>query len=141
MSGTLAVCKIPEDVKGTLKKFRFGKGKSPSTTALILKINREKMELEVEESLEECTVDEIRSELPVQQPRFIVLSYEVKYNDGRLNYPLCLVFHSPAGCSPEIQMLYAGSKNNLINECQLTKNAEIREIDDLTKEFLDTKFA
>lgn len=39
----------------------------------------------------------ICDELPVQQPRYIVISYERVHDDGRLSYPLCLVFYSPPG--------------------------------------------
>uniref|UniRef100_A0A915CUN6 ADF-H domain-containing protein n=1 Tax=Ditylenchus dipsaci TaxID=166011 RepID=A0A915CUN6_9BILA len=134
----LAVCKISEAVKETLKKFRFNQ--SSATNALILKINRENMELDVEETLEDSNAEKIKSELPAQQPRFVVISYELKRLDGRVSYPMCLLFYSPVGCSPELKILYAGSRNSLVKECQLTKSAEIRELDEITEDFLYDNF-
>ncbi|KAH7731391.1 Protein Y50D7A.10 [Aphelenchoides avenae] len=135
----MVFCAIPEELKDTLKKFRFKH--SVHTNALILKVNRETKRLELESALEDCEVDEIRDELPAQQPRFVVVSYELKHADGRSSYPLALLFYSPPGCSPELQMIYAGSRNVVANECELTKSVEVRDIEDITKELLDEKFA
>lgn len=137
MSGTLAICEIPPELKEELRKFRFSK--SESTNVLILKIDRAKQRVELEEKYEDCDLDEVRDELPTQQPRYILISYKLEHPDGRFSYPMCLIFYTPTGCSPEMQMLYAGSRNKLIQECQLTKNIELRENEDLTKEFLDSK--
>uniref|UniRef100_A0A1I7XJD0 ADF-H domain-containing protein n=1 Tax=Heterorhabditis bacteriophora TaxID=37862 RepID=A0A1I7XJD0_HETBA len=84
-------------------------------------------------------MEEIRDELPQQQPRFLLLSYSMNHGDGRISYPMCLIFYSPPGCSPELQMLYAGSRNNLVSECELTKNLEVRDADELTQEYIDSK--
>ncbi|KAI1721099.1 cofilin/tropomyosin-type actin-binding protein [Ditylenchus destructor] len=112
MSGSLAVCKITDILKDVLKKFRFQK--SPTTNAIILKVNRDQMELCVEEVMEDCTVEDIRNSLPAQHP---------------------------PGCSIETKMLYAGSRNNLVSECHLTKSAEIRDVDEITEEYLNDRFA
>jgi hypothetical protein len=99
------------------------------------------MTLVVEETLEDCTIEEIRNELPAQQPRFVIISYEMKHSDGRNSYPLALIFYSPSGCSPEQRMLYAGSRNVLVHEGQLTKSSEVRELDEISNELLEEKFA
>lgn len=93
----------------------------------------------LEDTMEDCSIDELREELPPQQPRFLLISYALRHADGRVSYPMCLVFYSPDGCSPELQMMYAGSRNNLVQECELTKNFEIRDAEELTKEYLDSK--
>ncbi|XP_025049182.1 glia maturation factor gamma [Alligator sinensis] len=54
-------------------------------------------------------------------PTFVAYSYQYKHDDGRVSYPLCLIFSSPLGCKPEQQMMYAGSKNRLVQATQLTK--------------------
>ena len=36
-------------------------------------------------------------------------------------------------------MLYAGSRNSLVQECELTKNFEVRDIDELTQDYIDSK--
>ncbi|KAE9415166.1 hypothetical protein Angca_003632, partial [Angiostrongylus cantonensis] len=86
----------------------------------------------------ECSIEEIRKELS-QQPRFVLISYVLRHADGRLSYPMCLVFYSPEGCSPELQMMYAGSKENVVQECEVTNNFEIRDAEELTKEYLDLR--
>uniref|UniRef100_A0A0N5AY05 ADF-H domain-containing protein n=1 Tax=Syphacia muris TaxID=451379 RepID=A0A0N5AY05_9BILA len=137
MAGSLAICAIPDELKEELRKFRFSK--SETTNALILKINRETQCLELESRCENYEFEEIQEELPAQQPRYILLSYKLEHSDGRFSVPMCLIFYTPIGCSPETQMLYAGSRNNLVEECQLTKNLEIRELDELNQEYLNSK--
>uniref|UniRef100_A0A914W149 ADF-H domain-containing protein n=1 Tax=Plectus sambesii TaxID=2011161 RepID=A0A914W149_9BILA len=137
MTGTLNIVEISDELKDTLKKFRFQK--SECTNAIILKIQRDPQTLLIEEELESCDIDELRESLPAQQPRFALVSYMMKHEDGRVSFPMCLIFYSPQGCNPEIQMLYAGSKNNLVKECGLTKNLEIRDLEELTEDFLRAK--
>ncbi|KAK0419591.1 hypothetical protein QR680_014223 [Steinernema hermaphroditum] len=137
MSGTIAICRISDDLKKSLRAFRFQK--SSTTNVIILKISRETHNLVIEEHLLDCDIDIVKDALPSQQPRYILLSYQLKHSDGRVSYPMCLVFYSPTGCHPEQQMLYAGSRNSLVQECELTKNFEIRDLDDLTEEYLDSK--
>ncbi|XGW13677.1 hypothetical protein V3C99_000192 [Haemonchus contortus] len=139
MSGNLVICEIPEDLKKELRSFRFSK--STALNVLILKVNRESQQMILEETMEDCSIDDVREELPQQQPRFLLISYTLHHSDGRTSYPMCLVFYSPDGCSPELQMMYAGSRNNLVKECELTKNFEIRDAEELTKEYLDSKLS
>ncbi|PAV86703.1 hypothetical protein WR25_18073 [Diploscapter pachys] len=133
----MTICSIPDDLKKTLKEFRFAK--SSQMMAIIVKIDKEAQQLKVEETFDDCSIDEVRDELPQQQPRFILLSFAKMHSDGRVSYPMLLIFYSPIGCSPDLQMLYAGSRNNLVQECELTKNFEIRELEELTQEYIDSK--
>uniref|UniRef100_A0A8C1PZB2 Glia maturation factor n=1 Tax=Cyprinus carpio TaxID=7962 RepID=A0A8C1PZB2_CYPCA len=70
---------------------------------------------------------------------FVVYSYKYQHDDGRVSYPLCFIFSSPVGCKPEQQMMYAGSKNKLVQTVELTKVFEIRNTEDLTEEWLQEK--
>jgi len=45
----------------------------------------------------DCSVEDLRDELPDCQPRFIVYSYCYQHDDGRKSYPLCFIFVSPQG--------------------------------------------
>ena len=47
--------------------------------------------------LQDCTIDELQAELPISQPRYLVISYVRNHSDGRVSYPLCFVFSSPVG--------------------------------------------
>ncbi|CAD5217453.1 unnamed protein product [Bursaphelenchus okinawaensis] len=136
---TLTVCTVPEYVVERVKKFRFAKSKT--TNALILKADKDTMKLQIEEELEDVIIEEITEQIPAHQPRFVLISFENKKDDGRITYPLCFIFYSPPGCSIELTMLYAGSRNNLVNLCELSKCAEVRDLEDITLEFLANKCA
>ncbi|KAJ1109005.1 hypothetical protein NDU88_006375 [Pleurodeles waltl] len=71
----------------------------------------------------------------------IFYSYKYDHSDGRVSYPLCFIFSSPVGCKPEQQMMYAGSKNRLVQTAELTKVFEIRNTDDLTESWLKEKLS
>lgn len=48
-------------------------------------------------------------ELPENAPRFVVLTYEHKFKDGRVNYPLILIDWVPAGAETGSLTLHAGA--------------------------------
>ncbi|XP_041734868.2 glia maturation factor beta-like [Coregonus clupeaformis] len=104
-----------------------------------MKIDMEKQLVILEEEYEDISLDDLRNELPERQPRFIVYSYKYVHTDGRGFYRLCFIFSSPVGYKPEQQMMYAGSKNQLVSAAELTKVFETRNIDDLSEEWLINK--
>uniref|UniRef100_A0A8C9BDD5 Glia maturation factor beta n=1 Tax=Phocoena sinus TaxID=42100 RepID=A0A8C9BDD5_PHOSS len=106
---------------------------------ILVKIDKDKRLVVLDEELEGISPDELKDELPERQPRFIVYSYKYQHDDGRVSYPLCFIFSSPVGCKPEQQMMYAGSKNKLVQTAELTKVFEIRNTEDLTEEWLREK--
>lgn len=137
MSESLVVCDVAEDLVEKLRKFRFRK--ETHNAAIIMKIDKDKRLVVLDEELEGVSPDELKDELPERQPRFIVYSYKYQHDDGRVSYPLCFIFSSPVGCKPEQQMMYAGSKNKLVQTAELTKVFEIRNTEDLTEEWLREK--
>eukprot|EP00064_Thunnus_orientalis_P000315 superscaffoldBa00000016_g315 len=124
MSSSLVVCEVDESLKDKLKKFRFRK--ETNNAAILMKIDMEKQLVILEEEYERT---------------FIVYSYKYVHADGRVSYPLCFIFSSPMGCKPEQQMMYAGSKNRLVQAAELTKVFETRNADDLTEEWLKKQLA
>ncbi|KAM9442589.1 glia maturation factor gamma-like isoform 1-T1 [Salvelinus alpinus] len=139
MSSSLVVCEVDESLKEKLKKFRFRK--ETNNAAILMKIDMAKQLVILEEEYEDISLDDLRNELPERQPRFIVYSYKYAHTDGRVSYPLCFIFSSPVGCKPEQQMMYAGSKNQLVSAAELTKVFETRNIDDLSEEWLINKLS
>ncbi|KAK2174509.1 hypothetical protein NP493_798g01052 [Ridgeia piscesae] len=93
----------------------------------------------VDEEYEDVTLDELQDELPASQPRFLVYSCPLDHGDGRVSYPLCFIYVSPAGCKPEQQMMYAGSLKSLVDDAGFTKVFEVRSTEDLTEEWLLAK--
>jgi hypothetical protein len=72
-----------------------------------VEIVRDTQSLRVEQTLDDCTLEDVAGELPAQQPRFVLISYAWHHADGRVNYPLALLFYTPPGAcarSPRVHM-------------------------------------
>uniref|UniRef100_A0A8C5QLV9 Glia maturation factor n=1 Tax=Leptobrachium leishanense TaxID=445787 RepID=A0A8C5QLV9_9ANUR len=133
LSESLVVCDVDEELVEKLKKFRFRK--ETNNAAIIMKIDKDRRLVVLEEEHEGISPDELKDELPE------LYSYKYQHKDGRVSFPLCFIFSSPVGCKPEQQMMYAGSKNKLVQTVQLTKAFEIRSTDDLCEAWLLEKLA
>ncbi|KAG7165272.1 Glia maturation factor beta-like [Homarus americanus] len=53
-------------------------------------------------------------------------------------YNVPLMFHHVSDCQPQLQMMYAGSYNYMIKECDLTKVFQIRDLEELDEEWIQT---
>lgn len=102
----------------------------------LVKVDREKQEIIIDEKLEDITIEDLQEGLQSHQPRFIVLSYKREHKDGRVSYPLCFIFFTPRDSHAELQMMYAGSKISLQREADVSRAYEIRELEDLTEDWL-----
>ncbi|BFZ07765.1 hypothetical protein BsWGS_10804 [Bradybaena similaris] len=132
MSANVSVCEMSKDVIDLLKKFKLRKEKN--IAAIVLKIDKASLKIIVDEQFEDIAIDDLQDELPPQQPRYVVLSYVHKHDDGRVSYPLLFIYVSPQGCSPEQQMMYAGSKTKAVKDAEFTKELEVRSLEELTEE-------
>ncbi|XP_071485835.1 glia maturation factor beta-like [Diadema antillarum] len=139
MSSEMKICELDQSVKDIAKKFRFRKEKN--NAAVVLKIDAAKLLIVIDEEYEDMTPDELQEELPGHQPRFVLYSYVLKHDDGRVSYPLCLIRIIPQGCKPEMAIMYSGSANLLVKETQVTKVMELRDKEDFTEEWLKEKLA
>ncbi|CAL8274328.1 unnamed protein product [Merluccius merluccius] len=137
-SESLVVCDVDEALVEKLKAFRFRK--ATNNAAIIMKIDKDKQLVVLEEEHEDISLDELRDELPERQPRYPLVSLR-HHDDGRVSYPLCFIFSSPCDCKPEQQMMYAGSKNKLVKTLNLTKVFEVRTTEELTEEWLKDKLS
>ncbi|KAF5288983.1 hypothetical protein FQA39_LY03862 [Lamprigera yunnana] len=133
-ANSVNICSIGEDVRKALEEFRFRK--ETDTTALILKVDREKQEIIIDDVMEDVEITDLQEALPSHQPRYVIISYRRKHDDGRVSYPLCFIFYTPRDSHAELQMLYAGSKMSLQKECSLTRSYDVRELEELTEEWL-----
>nr|KAG5712858.1 hypothetical protein BaRGS_007455 [Batillaria attramentaria] len=139
MATNVQVCDIDPSLEELLNKFKFRKEKN--IAAIVLKIDRENQKVVLDEEYEDVTIEDLQNELPASQPRYVLLSYVYKRDDGRVSYPLCFIFVSPQGCQPDLTMMYAGTKMAIKNFAQATKEFEIRSVEELTEEFLEEKLA
>lgn len=65
----------------------------------------------------------------------------MEHPDGRTSYPMCFIFYTPRDSQMELQIMYAGTKLALQREADLTRVYEIRELDELTEEWLKEKLS
>lgn len=68
------------------------------------------------------SVDDLRSQLPDLQPRFILISYKVQHSDGRLSFPLCLAFSSPQGIHLTFGFSTFVAGHTILLICKYTQN-------------------
>ena len=61
------------------------------------------------EEQEDIVVDDLREALPEHQPRFVLLNYKWEHKDGRVSYPLCMLFSTPRDCKTELQVAPTGN--------------------------------
>uniref|UniRef100_A0A8D9AKE2 Glia maturation factor beta n=1 Tax=Cacopsylla melanoneura TaxID=428564 RepID=A0A8D9AKE2_9HEMI len=134
MSQPVKVCDIDDDVKEALKKFRFRKAQS--NAALILKVDREKQRICIDDLMEDVTLDELREILPGHQPRYVIYSCRMEHGDGRVSYPMSFIYITPRDAQMALQIMYAGTKLALQHEADLTRVYEVRELEELTDEWL-----
>uniref|UniRef100_A0A1B6CIG1 ADF-H domain-containing protein n=1 Tax=Clastoptera arizonana TaxID=38151 RepID=A0A1B6CIG1_9HEMI len=139
MSQNIKVCDIEDGVKEALRKFRFKKHETNS--ALIMKVIRNKQVITVDDILEDTSLEELRDILPSHEPRYVVYSNKYIHSDGRISYPMSFIFITPRDSQIELQVMYAGTKLALQKEADLTRVYEVRELDELTDEWLDEKLS
>uniref|UniRef100_UPI00358E3140 glia maturation factor gamma-like isoform X1 n=1 Tax=Myxine glutinosa TaxID=7769 RepID=UPI00358E3140 len=137
MGDNLVVCDIDPELITRINKFRFRK--ETTDAAIVMKVEKQRKTIVLDEEYEDISVEDLKDQLPERQPRFVLYSYKYKHDDGRCSYPLCFIFISPQGCKPDLQMMYAGTKNNLVKSAQLTKVFELRSTDEFTEQWLREK--
>ena len=140
----LKFCVLSPELKEKLKKFQFRKEKNRAV--IIMKVNKEKTrvvedeyDFDVADENKGITIEEMIPELPDNEPRYIAYSYSYEHSDGRVTYPLVFIYICPEGSHPELAMLYAGSKIGVVNEGKFTKTFVVREMEELSTEWLDAK--
>merc|ERR1712194_64935 len=89
---------------------------------------------------EDFDFDELIEELPERSPRFVLVSYYHKHDDGRVSVPLILVSFCPNGGKPHNNMLFASVKPSVVNATGATKLMDIREREELLEENIIKKF-
>ena len=86
-----------------------------------MKINRETLEVEIEETINNITPDDLSEYLPDSTPRFLAYSYKHTNPDGRVAYPLVFIYYCPPGINPHLNMMYASTKQRLANALEIMK--------------------
>mmetsp|Transcript_43035 Transcript_43035/g.115689 ORF Transcript_43035/g.115689 Transcript_43035/m.115689 type:complete len:138 (-) Transcript_43035:356-769(-) len=89
------------------------------------------------------TFDDFKKALPEDQPRYAVIDYPYKSEDGRDQSKLTFVFWSPDSTGVKSKMLYASSKDaikkkltGIMKEMQCNDEGDLDE-DNFTKKMLE----
>eukprot|EP01121_Diplochlamys_sp_Union-15-3_P022579 TRINITY_DN966_c0_g1_i1.p1 TRINITY_DN966_c0_g1~~TRINITY_DN966_c0_g1_i1.p1 ORF type:complete len:149 (+),score=20.37 TRINITY_DN966_c0_g1_i1:70-516(+) len=134
-----STCDVPDELANTFKKeFKLSK---KFNRAMIMKIDKEKLIVEIEKVIEDVTLDDVQDELPESAPRFIAYCLEFTASDGRKSYPLVFIFYCPKDIHPALSTLYASTKNRLVNALQILKIYDCRDLEELTQEWLLSKLS
>ena len=68
----------------------------------------------IEDTIDDnANLQDIADDLPESVPRYIILSYKWKKDDGRLTYPLIFLYYIPPQIKPALAMLYSSTKHEL----------------------------
>eukprot|EP01108_Squamamoeba_japonica_P002210 TRINITY_DN2031_c0_g1_i1.p2 TRINITY_DN2031_c0_g1~~TRINITY_DN2031_c0_g1_i1.p2 ORF type:complete len:154 (+),score=49.97 TRINITY_DN2031_c0_g1_i1:45-464(+) len=131
-------CEIGDEITAAFNKFKVGKAKENS--AMILKINVKELKVEIEETIgDNADILDIADSLPESVPRYVILSYKWKKDDGRLTYPLIFLYYIPPQIKPSLAMLYSSTKHELGVKINVNKTVEIQNADMLTDEWILAK--
>ncbi|WFD22343.1 hypothetical protein MEQU1_001013 [Malassezia equina] len=117
---------IAPELLAELRSFRLAK-RSSKGAALIAKINKAQLRIEKEEVLDPITPEELEEELPEHSPRFVILSMELRHEDGRVSYPLVLIHWAPVSSSMELSTLYASALSMFSAHADVGKVLDVRE--------------
>ncbi|KAG0048083.1 hypothetical protein BGZ89_004712 [Linnemannia elongata] len=131
-------CDIDPALLAKLEAFRFAK-RSQGNAALICQIDKKELLIVEDKDEDNLTIEELSEFLPENTPRYVVLSYELKHDDGRQSYPLVFLYYSPKGVKPELNMLYASAKTHFQNKVGLGKVFDLQDSEDLTDDWLRAK--
>ncbi|KAK7467284.1 hypothetical protein VKT23_004341 [Stygiomarasmius scandens] len=130
---------IPQEIKDSLRKFRFAR-RNEGSAALVIKINKAKLIMEEVEQFDSISIEELAEELPENSPRYVVLSYELNHSDGRKSFPLVLINWAPTSSEISLLTLHASALLDFQTTADVGKVIEIREgPEGLTKDVVDSK--
>ncbi|KAN0133743.1 glia maturation factor beta [Lactarius tabidus] len=130
---------IPQELKDSLRKFRFARRKT--NAAFVVKINKQKLIMEEVERFDDISIEDLAQELPEASPRYVVLSYILEHEDGRISYPLVLINWAPA-CETSLLTLHASALIDFQTTIDVSKVLEVRDgADGLTVSALKAKLS
>jgi hypothetical protein len=130
---------IPPELKTRLEKFRFTRKKSgDGHAALVVKVNKKKLIIEEDAYHDSISIEDLAEDLPEMNPRYVIVSYELRHKDGRVSFPLVLINWVPEGSETGILMLHASTFIKFQDLTGIAKVIEIRDgVKSLTTESLD----
>eukprot|EP01120_Amphizonella_sp_Union-15-10_P016787 TRINITY_DN9061_c0_g1_i1.p1 TRINITY_DN9061_c0_g1~~TRINITY_DN9061_c0_g1_i1.p1 ORF type:complete len:137 (-),score=23.51 TRINITY_DN9061_c0_g1_i1:113-523(-) len=128
-------CEVSDELVAEYQKFVKSR---KYNTAFVMKINKEAHKVELEDIITHGDIEEIAEDLNPIDPRYIVWSAELSLPDGRKKYPIAMIFYIPS-TNPATATVYAATLKTLEKKLNMQKTFELRDADDLTKEWLSDR--
>ncbi|SNX82654.1 related to Glia maturation factor, beta [Melanopsichium pennsylvanicum] len=128
MASSSSTIDIPSQLLSKVKKFRLTPSKAP-ITAQVFKIDRKSLTLQLDQELITglMSIEDVVEELPENSPRFLIVNYKLQHRDGRVSYPLFLLYWAPQTASLEQSTLYASALSNFCVQTDIAKIIDVRE--------------
>ncbi|KAI7466163.1 hypothetical protein KC357_g7406 [Hortaea werneckii] len=125
MSSEARLYTFSPETKNALRKFRLGTSRAKDPQAVIYQIDKSTMEIRQVDETIYSNMQELSDELPDNSPRYILLSYPLTMESGRLSVPYVMINYLPPTCSSEMRMLYAGAKELMRNQAEVNRIIEM----------------
>ncbi|KAF2794469.1 glia maturation factor beta, partial [Melanomma pulvis-pyrius CBS 109.77] len=120
-----------QETKDKLRKFRLGTSRAKNPQAVIYQIDKKTMEIQQVDDDVFSDIQTLADELPDHAPRFVLLSYPITLDSGRLSVPYVMLYYLPVTCNNEVKMLYAGAKELMRNMAEVGRIIEIDTAEEL----------
>ncbi|KAH7394894.1 hypothetical protein DE146DRAFT_64180 [Phaeosphaeria sp. MPI-PUGE-AT-0046c] len=125
MSSEARLYTFSEETKTKLRKFRLGTSRAKDAQAVIYEIDKKTLEIRAVDDDVYSDLQALADELPDHAPRFVLLSYPLTLDSGRLSVPYVMLYYLPTTCNAEVKMLYAGAKELMRNTAEVNRIIEI----------------
>jgi hypothetical protein len=84
---------------------------------------------------------DLQDEMSDSAPRWILWLFKHARDDGRVQYPLLLVYFSPSSCNARSKMLYSSATPFIAQTLEIAKVHELQDLEDMTLEKLQEMHA
>eukprot|EP00802_Teleaulax_amphioxeia_P031716 Tamp_35148.p2 GENE.Tamp_35148~~Tamp_35148.p2 ORF type:complete len:144 (+),score=55.39 Tamp_35148:109-540(+) len=126
---------------GVMDKWKVFRRKSCDFAALVLKIDSDNEQVVVDGDIALISPEDLQDELSDSAPRWILWLFKHARDDGRVQYPLLLVYFSPESCNAKAKMLYSSCTPFIAQTLEISKVHELQDLEDMTIERLQEMHA
>ncbi|KAK4494945.1 hypothetical protein PRZ48_014301 [Zasmidium cellare] len=131
MSSEQRLYTFSTETKDKLRKFRLGTSRAKDPQAVIYQINKSTLEITPSSSTIYTSMEDLSDDLPDNSPRYILLSYPLQQDSGRLSVPYVMLNYLPPTSSAELRMLYAGAKELMRNTAEAGRLLELGDAEEV----------
>jgi len=131
MSSEARLYTFSDDTTSKLRKFRLGTSRAKDPQAVIYEIDKKTLEIRPVDDEVYSDLSSLADELPEHAPRFVLLSYPLALDSGRMSVPYVMLYYLPITCNAEVKMLYAGAKELMRNTSEVGRILEVDTAEDV----------